>query len=578
MSPGQGSDAPHNADQGRVGGVAVVRFPLLLAGIDPVQEARLVALDGTLVSGRYLREREAAYFADDAGIRRRYVPAIAASRTYLVEDLEVTVERLRIPSGTDVPAILGSRAAYGFLSKLEGRAIATRTISADGVYETMLRSQLGTFNIWEPGEARYGEVAGGLLRPSVVRNASSIWSSPYFGNGFFPAPPANRDVQFRRLRTYVGSNTIGAQGVLRTAWLKVVGRYDPERLPGFSALSDVPLETYYPPELEPADAASRRALGGEPLLPTQNLGDYVQQPPLLLTTLEGIEPYVNPVFFKGSRRKQKAPISVIRVRVAGVTGPDELSMARIRAVALAIRDETGLDVDITAGSSPKPLRVALARGEFGRPPLLLREGWVKKGVSVAFLRAADRKSLALTALVLVICGFFVSNGAFATVRARRREIGTLLCLGWPQRSIFSAVLGEIVALGAVAGAVGVVVAVAVILASPLETALWRSMLVLPVAVFIALGAGVTLRTFGWTDGHLQRLVALEGLGLGLAGGLAGSLVGFAVGAAVLAVPVAPLAFAALAALAGGVLVGFAASLVPLARVARLTPPAVLAEE
>ena len=72
------------------------------------------------------------------------------------------------------------------------------------------------------------------------------------------------------------------------------------------------------------------------------------------------------------------------MRVEGVKGPDPLSLERIKVVAQKIHDQTGLDVDITAGSSPHPVLVELPAGKFGRPELLLREGWSKKGVSVSF--------------------------------------------------------------------------------------------------------------------------------------------------------------------------------------------------
>jgi hypothetical protein len=702
-SPGEG-DARYDDRWGRrkPGAVSSFSFPILLAGIDPEQEARLLELDHAIVSGRYVRSGDGPEIVQEGERRRRIVPAIAASRTYVGERLLVEIERLALPRSVNVPGMLASSRAYSWLTALPGRVLETSEVSADVIYDRMLGrdDDISTFNIWEPGETTYRRQGGSAVRPRTVTNPESIWETPATLTGFLRAPPTNKDLHFRPLRVYVGSNLQGQGGVWRTAPVRVVGRYDPERLPGFDPLSRVPLETYYPPELTPADTASRQALRGRPLLPTQNLGDYVQQPPLLLTTLEGIKPFVNPVFFKGTAKKQKAPISVIRVRVAGVKGPDDLSMARIRAVALAIREQTGLDVDITAGSSPQPRTVVLPPGRFGRPQLALEEGWVKKGVSVAFLRAADRKSLALTSLILVVCGFFVANGAFASVRGRRREIGTLRCLGWPARAIFSVVLAELALLGVVAGALGTGLAAAAVPAFGLEMSLSQSALVLPVAVGLALISGlipaagaartlpldavrpavsaeaarrrvhrllelafvnvrrvparslvaasalmvgvgalamllainrafegtlvdtllgqailvriqgvdylavlvtiglataaigdvlylslreraaelVTLRTFGWTEGHLRRLVALEGLGLGLAGGLAGATTAFMLSALLFGVPVGALSLTCLAGLAGGALLGLVASLAPLSQIARATPPAVLADE
>lgn len=705
LSLGKGSDQPdprYNPALA-VGAVYEIQFPLLVSAIDPEQEARLVRLDGAVVSGRYLNSGdEAQLLPSGLGGDWRYIPVIASSKTFVDDALHVDIERLRAPSPVDVPRILGSNESYAFLNRLRGTVVAQRRVRVNSIYQEMTRrNDLHSFIFWEPSETRYaGRSPDRALRPLPVRNSVDVWKSPFFQNGYLAAPSDNQDIQFRRLRGHSGSNVRGQGNVVRTPFFRIVGRYDPAKLPGFSELSRVPLETYYPPELKPADEASRRALGGKPLLPTQNLGDYVQQPPLLLTTLEGMKPFLNPVFFKGAGGKAKAPISVIRVRVRGVTGADALSQERIKAVALAIRDSTGLDVDITAGSSPRTLLVDLPAGKFGRPELKLEEGWVKKGVSVAFLRAIDRKSMALFALILVICAFFVANGAFAAVRSRRREIGTLLCLGWPQRAIFMALLGELALLGLVAGMLGTLIAAGATVVFSLEMPLARSLLVLPVAVSLTVLAGVlparaaarsipldavrpqiagdvrrrrvrslttmaaanlrrlpsrtlvgvlgllvgvgalalllgvnqafkgtlvdtllghailvrikgvdylavavtialaglsiadvlflnlreraaeivTLRTFGWTEAQLRRLVALEGLALGLLGGGLGAMLAFLVGTLALAVPAGPLALMGLLALIGGIFVGFAASIAPLMQIRRLTPPAVLAEE
>src|SRR5436309_331807 len=270
--------------------------------------------------------------------------------------------------------------------------------------------------------------------------------------------------------------------------LQVVGRFDPFRIRGFSELTRVPLESYVPPELQPADQASREATGGKPLLPTLNVGGYLQQPPLMFTTLQAAEPFKDPKAFEGS--DPRAPISVIRVRVAGVTGPDPVSRERVRRVAQAIRARTGLAVDITAGSSLHPLLVELPPGRFGRPALTLREGWTKKGVAFAIVTALDRKSLALFVLILVVSALFLANGAFASVRSRRTEIGTLLCLGWSKGRIFRAVLAELALIGLGAGLTGSAMAAALVQAFRLHLPLPRTIAVAPVAVLVALVAGL----------------------------------------------------------------------------------------
>ena len=184
------------------------------------------------------------------------------------------------------------------------------------------------------------------------------------------------------------------------------------------------------------------------------------------------------------------PISVIRVRVAGVTGPNAVSLERIREVAQQIAVRTHLTVDIVAGSSPSPTTVDLPAGKFGQPALTLTEDWVKKGVAVAILTAVDKNSLVLFTLILIVCVLFVANSASAAIRGSRRELGVLACLGWTRPRLFAAVLGELAAIGLSAGVLGAAAALPLSSALGLHASPGRAALAVPVAVGVAVIAGL----------------------------------------------------------------------------------------
>jgi putative ABC transport system permease protein len=689
-----------------IGSANTATFPILVAAIDPAEEAKLLHLDKTVVAGRYLTQLDGPHVEQVGSAGHRLVPAIASVRTFQSDRLRVTVEKLGGYDPSNLPQQLASKQGYAFASALGGKVVQTRSIDLQPIYNRLLGGQLfqapgeiNSFAYWSVSQVRYQQLGADRLRPLTVTGSKESWKSGFYfpSGGYWPAPPANRDVQFRALQEHEKSNFSDPSGVQRGASLKIVGRYDPTQLPGFSPLSQVPLETYYPPLLQPNDNRTSSLLGGSPFLPSQNLGGYIQQPPLILISLAALRPFLNSHFYTGA--SPAAPISAIRVRVNGVHGPDAVSMARIRAAALEIHDRTGLAVDITAGSSPHPVAIELPAGQYGRPTLNLREGWSKKGVSLAFLKAVDRKDIALFFLILAICGVFVANGASAVVRARRTEIGTLLTVGWRQRDIFLAVLGELAAVGAIAGAVGAGAAAITVYAFDLNASPVQMLLVWPLAIGVALVAGivpswlasrqvpldavrppvvgrersgqarsmralawvnlwrlpvrtalgafslfagvasltlllgidsafqgslvgtllgsavslrvsgydfasvsvtiglaalavsdiiylnlrqraaelVTLRSVGWSDGQLLRLIALEGLGLGVLGCGTGALAGVAIGV-LLGIPVVDVALAGAVAAVGGIVVGLIASIIPASRLAQLTPPTVLAAE
>jgi predicted lysophospholipase L1 biosynthesis ABC-type transport system permease subunit len=185
-----------------------------------------------------------------------------------------------------------------------------------------------------------------------------------------------------------------------------------------------------------------------------------------------------------------APISAIRVRVAGVTGTDPLSRERVRTVADAIHRATGLDVDVTLGGSPTTVVVALPAGTGGRPPLLLSEQWQREGVVTAILQALDRKSLLLFGLVLIVCAVFIGNATAASVRARRRELAVLSCLGWTRGQLLRMVLYETGSIGVSAGVAGVPLSLAAGHAFDTSVGLARAAAALPAALVVSLVAAL----------------------------------------------------------------------------------------
>lgn len=466
-------------------------FPLLMAAVDPAAESALTGLDGAVTRGRYLRQSDRLGKKDVFDSPGLQIPVLTPSHAYDDETLRLAIDRLpSIAAEQTVHTPLDSRTLQSRLQTAVGTRIGQRSITAQDAYRSLLaqlsgpleRNARGIAGIWSPGPVGYATASDGTIRARTVTNSPSIWANPLYQGGYLPAPLTSSDVQFRKVTAHPFTD---ASHQLGTPRLRAVGEFDPSQLEGFSELSAVPLETYNPPLAKAADPSSASALGGRALLPNGNLGGYLQPPPLILTTftaLAGMSKY-----YPGL--DTAAPVSVIRVRVANVHGVDDVSRARVNAVANAIRNRTGLDVDVTIGASPAPQTIQLAAGKFGRPQLSLREGWTKKGVAVAILRAVDRKSVALFILILLVCAVFVANAATAAVRSRRTELGVLRALGWSKRKVFLAVLIELGSIGAIAGVTGVLLAVPIAASLDLSFSWGRLAAVVPIAIAVATIAG-----------------------------------------------------------------------------------------
>ena len=479
---------PGPGGHSRAGYYVEWNIPVLIAAIDPDAEARLDGLDKALVSGHYLKEKQG-----DAGPT---LPILASSDSGMNEYAQTTVQRLTAPSRMpDMNAAWASAQASA-----PGRTAATARTTAQQGYILVLTghgpsleltNRQGTFigipfsGYWSVGPLHYQRTTAGALTPRQVVNPSSVW---YIGGGYAAAMD-DEDSQYRTVTSHLkpGAENFAPGQVF--PFIKVTGLFDPARITSFSRLSQVPLADYQPVAVAPATAASRQALHGSDLLPSQNLGGLVSQPVNLITTFSALPVLQNTDFFTGVHAAD--PISAIRVKVAGVTGAGALARERISAVAAQIAQRTGLDVDIVAGSSPSPRTIDLPAGRFGQPPLTLSENWVKKGVAVAILNAVDKTSVTLFTLILVVCVLFVGNAATAAVRGRRRELGVLAAVGWRRSRLFATVLGELAGIGLAAGLLAAATALPVSAALGLDVSPGRALLAVPVAMAVAVVAGLT---------------------------------------------------------------------------------------
>lgn len=429
-----------------VAGVAFA-YPFLVEAIDPVAEARLAGLKSAMTSGHYLRSapvKERNFGQSTSQV----VPVIMASRP--ATQVSVTYRLVRLPTADANRFSDGSGTAG--MGKAKGTVVATGHADQSSAYPILLHdlptpASQGSYNardltyLYDTGPTGYvasGTAGHRVLRAGTTRNKQAVWANPAGGAVVGSLIPAGGDdTAFRTMAGYQWST----QTLFPPAFVRQ-GVFDADKLPGYSALAQVPLGTYASTVLAGATPKDRKVLGGKALPASPNIPGYVQPAPLMLTPLSAL-----PVFEEagGYTTKlpgdaasapatpvnAKAPISSVRIRVAGVSGVDAVSRARVRLVAQQIQARTGLQVDITVGSSPAPQTVVLAAGQHGRPQLTLHENWVKKGVAVAIIAAVDKKSLALFLLVLLVCALFVTNAAAASVRSRRTDLGVLACLGWP---------------------------------------------------------------------------------------------------------------------------------------------------
>lgn len=467
--------------------------PVVVAGIDPPAEAQLARLDRCVTAGRYLAPSDVPAVAESEAGAQPTIPVLVSVRSFVDETVKISIARAADPSAVLTGAAPETLSAWA--------PAGERTATADDAYSAYLATLFKTDYYdasphWTAGSVTYRQVGPDRLEAVTVPADATVYESEVTVRGSARpvslAPQEAADVWFRSVER---SDQV-RRGELFSRWTPI-GQYDPGCLPGFDPLAGGRLEAYGLPQVALPN--------GQTLGPTRSLASYVNSPPLVLTTLDSAAWLADSARFAGA--PGPAFISAVRIRISGVDEPGVAAESRLAAAAGAIRDQTGLQVDVVKGSSPRQVLIDLPPGRFGRPAITVGEGWSKKGVAVAFVQAVASQDLAIFLLVVVGALLLVADTAYVAVRQRRPELATLRALGWSRRQIAWLVEAEMLVLGFAVGIVALLVIGALL---PLGLVLepWQVLGALPLSVSVAGAAGLVpaLLVFrGRPIGHLAEI-------------------------------------------------------------------------
>jgi putative ABC transport system permease protein len=164
----------------------------------------------------------------------------------------------------------------------------------------------------------------------------------------------------------------------------------------------LPENTYSVPPVVARYDARGHPVPATTFLPTTNPAGFLMQPPLALTTISAARELVG-----------DHCISAIRVRVAGAVAANQGSWKHIQQVAQEIRQQTGLQVVVTLGSSPQLTLVyvpGIQAGKLGAEQTIAPVGWVEErwlhiGVGLVYLSQLGSTRLLLLGVALLVAAF-----------------------------------------------------------------------------------------------------------------------------------------------------------------------------
>ncbi len=442
----------------------------LLAGIDPVQEARLVNLPATLTQGEYLPEEPGMKQVYDGDNLLPAVPLLVSRNAFLgdakllVQGESITVDNEYLQDATlsDVQEriqmahrtlwLTQTLSLEGNLSPLSGNAILFSPNEEPKIGEEGMFTAVDKGTLLYPGEISYTPLD---VLPSGAEYRSGFKTFPLGRWGDIVEPALRQvrqttvdDAYWKNLVSVLPETLVFRPLDVRSLppfTFQVRGRYDFASLAApQDPLVYTPLGIYEPPA-----GVVRYDENGTPLpeqiyYPDLNPGGFLPRPPLALTTLDAAQ------YLSG----RDDFIDAIRVRLSGIEAYTPENLAKVERVAAEIAERTGLHVDIVAGSSPQKVLVQV-------PDLgYVEEQWTTLGAAVQVSGGITAANVVLLGVFLLAAVLFMAEISQVSLLGRYPEIGMLRATGWSTTHILSYLLSDVLLMGAFAGGVSVLASLA----------------------------------------------------------------------------------------------------------------------
>ncbi|MBF8152870.1 ABC transporter permease [Exiguobacterium sp. TBG-PICH-001] len=452
---------------------AVARNPVLIVGIDPKEEARLVGLDKsvrTTNKSRYFNSSD--HHESDAANNQNIIPVLVNPNSFNKGSYDYDIERLDAPYQTEqdqqklIDKVIKTQPKRSIinspLASYPAKSIQHLSIPTAKVEETYLRTMVEKTNSLQT-DSEYAEggqlvyQSGPLQFQSTLSPFTSRWS-----NAFEVSATSTRisgigiekelisDKGFRSLTSMgqkVKKPEPGSSNV-RFPFLqfKVVGLYDPKNIKvSKDPLNELPMETYRPSSADLVLDAK-----GEPVNPAKSI-DTSGNPVGLLTS----SPNILTTIDSARAVNGEQAISSVRLKIKGASTVSEASEQLLQDVKKQIEQKTGLMVTITKGSSPQPVVTKVV--DDGKTLGWIEQPWIHIGAAMTIFRETSVGFSGVIFAMLAVAIVYVLATSYVSMLARRKEFAVLLALGWRTKDLYKIVLIEAAILAGFVSTVALIV-------------------------------------------------------------------------------------------------------------------------
>lgn len=420
----------------------------LLVGIDPESEAQLVGLNQAILplpndDSRYFLPQDKAINVDldnrfYGSNRSVTIPILLSANLFADKKYDFTYERLNLPFETKDEAIdimnkINENGNEKFLDQVHSVTKQSFSFESQDVRKQAFGNMSGLHV--QTGGLFINPLSTPLSFESVEGPYGSKWPFAYRVNQLEASGQDWRETFpsfFRKLDIVNGTPVLSPQ---------YIGVFDPSKLE-ISKYKDtaMPIETY-------SDSKAISVLDNRynPVNPPKQINsvnnplDFMTSPPTMLTTIDAAQ-MIN----------DSSPISVIRIKVGGVSETTSQDMEKVKRVALDITDQTGLTADVTFGSAPQPVLINVP--ESGRQSSLgwVEQRWIKLGSAFSIGSEVRLGYSGLYLLVIFVALLFIFSSSSINFLIRKQQYAVLLTIGWRYSRITQLILIENALLGLIA--------------------------------------------------------------------------------------------------------------------------------
>ena len=389
---------------------------VLLAAVDPEQEARLVGLDKAMVP----IDGEKSYFSKNDSITSYQLselgfegidasetrfPVILSNQSFLKQTFNFKLEKLDIPYGDPKTRqksleVVEKNGGEKYLKSLVSTDTKTFTYNSDDAHTLLLANLSGIDPKTKKRESTFSstnvdletillEKTGPLKYKSKENPFPERWSNAFQVVPFEGKSAAYESSTYRKPE-------LSDNGLRNNPRLSpyFVGFYDPKKLAiSKDPKNELPMETYKIPSAKFVLNKDGQPVNPPKVMnPTSNIYGYLMQAPTMLTTIEAAKNILG-----------DEPISAIRIKVKNVKTLGDDSQAKLKLVAKEIEQQTGLETDITLGSSPQPLLINIPKVRNHEAIGWIEQPWIKIGAAINIF-----KETKLGYTGIIICNILVA--------------------------------------------------------------------------------------------------------------------------------------------------------------------------